>query len=318
MRKHRGNAVVESEDVIVEAETIAEHLGADFNMPRVINQQKHRANPPALTSGEFWRRSLIIPYIDSLIMSLEQHKTAVMRLHSLQVTLKWMYVLQSLIGRQKRKQPDESSSESDTGGEEKSKQNVGACTTALIPAPIAVLSASSGSPLPSVFGVQDQTWLMDYAPWLAYSKKLKGALCIYCVLFPPTKVHGVLGSFIVRPSNRYKDMHEFAKSHASSQWLKSATTAAKCFVENIPVDIQLISVHQQEIEANKEIVASIISTLETAFSCRDYHERWKEVNYHLLIFQNGNAIPFLCLVDFARVIASRGPSPRDIFRRATL
>ncbi|KAG8239395.1 hypothetical protein J437_LFUL018248 [Ladona fulva] len=38
MRKHRGNAVVESENVIVEAETIAEHLGADFNMPRVINQ----------------------------------------------------------------------------------------------------------------------------------------------------------------------------------------------------------------------------------------------------------------------------------------
>ncbi|KAG8233831.1 hypothetical protein J437_LFUL008053 [Ladona fulva] len=72
MRKHRGNVVVESENVIVEAETIAEHLGADFNMPRVISQQKHRANPPALTSGEFWRRSLIIPYIDSLIMSLEQ------------------------------------------------------------------------------------------------------------------------------------------------------------------------------------------------------------------------------------------------------
>ncbi|KAG8233746.1 hypothetical protein J437_LFUL003816, partial [Ladona fulva] len=86
---------------------------------------------------------------------------------------------------------------------------------------------------------------MDYAPWLAYSKKLKGALCIYCVLFPPTKVHGVLGSFIVRPSTRYKDMHEFAKSHVLSQWLKSAITAAKCFVENIPVDIQLISVHQQ-------------------------------------------------------------------------
>lgn len=72
MRKHRGNAVVESESVIAEAETIAEHLGTDFNMPRVINQQKHRANPPAQTPSEFWRRSLIIPYIDSLIMSLEQ------------------------------------------------------------------------------------------------------------------------------------------------------------------------------------------------------------------------------------------------------
>ncbi|KAG8236041.1 hypothetical protein J437_LFUL015641, partial [Ladona fulva] len=51
MRKHRGNAVVERENVIIVAEAIAEHLGTDFNMPRVINQQKHRANPPALTSG---------------------------------------------------------------------------------------------------------------------------------------------------------------------------------------------------------------------------------------------------------------------------
>ncbi|KAG8229080.1 hypothetical protein J437_LFUL010143 [Ladona fulva] len=115
-----------------------------------------------------------------------------------------------MAGRQKRKQPEESSSESDTGGEEKSKQNVGTCTTAPIPAPIAVLSASSGSSLPSDSAVQDQT---------------------------------------------------HAKSHASSQWHKSATTAAKCFAENIPVDIQLISVHQQEIEANEEIVASIISTV---------------------------------------------------------
>ncbi|XP_023230571.1 zinc finger MYM-type protein 1-like [Centruroides sculpturatus] len=56
-------------------------------------------------------------------------------------------------------------------------------------------------------------------------------------------------------------MHEFAKSHTLSQWQKSAATAAKCFVGNIPVDVQLISVHQQEIEANKKIVASIILTV---------------------------------------------------------
>ncbi|KAG8235671.1 hypothetical protein J437_LFUL015041 [Ladona fulva] len=54
MRKRLGNAVVESENVIVEVETITEHLGTDFNMPRVINQQKHRANPPALTSRDFY------------------------------------------------------------------------------------------------------------------------------------------------------------------------------------------------------------------------------------------------------------------------
>ena len=105
------------------------------------------------------------------------------------------------------------------------------------------------------------SWLKDYAPWLAYSAKLKGALCIYCVLFPPINVHGVVGSFIVRPFTRYKDMHEFAKTHTSSRWHKSAAEAAKCFAENMPVDVQLISGHQKEIEINKKIVASIISTV---------------------------------------------------------
>ncbi|XP_030762677.1 zinc finger MYM-type protein 1-like [Sitophilus oryzae] len=105
------------------------------------------------------------------------------------------------------------------------------------------------------------SWLSEYAPWLAYSKKLKGALCIYCVLFPPTNVQGVLGSFIVRPFTRYKDMHEFAESHTSSQWHKSAATAAKPFDENLPVDVQLISAHKSVIEANKKILASIVSTV---------------------------------------------------------
>ncbi|XP_069354562.1 52 kDa repressor of the inhibitor of the protein kinase-like [Maniola hyperantus] len=104
------------------------------------------------------------------------------------------------------------------------------------------------------------SWLAQYAPWLAYSQTLKGALCIYCVLFPPTLTN-MQGSFMVRPFTRYKDMHEFAKTHASSQCHKSSATAAKCFVENMPVDVQLISAHQKEIDANKKVLASIISTV---------------------------------------------------------
>ncbi|KAG8236160.1 hypothetical protein J437_LFUL005267 [Ladona fulva] len=39
MKKYRGNAVVESKNVIVEAETIAEHMGTDFNMPRRFSEE---------------------------------------------------------------------------------------------------------------------------------------------------------------------------------------------------------------------------------------------------------------------------------------
>lgn len=41
---------------------------------------------------------------------------------------------------------------------------------------------------------------------------------------------------------------------------KHRATAAKCFVQNMPVDVQLISAHQKEIDA-KKVLASIISTV---------------------------------------------------------
>lgn len=103
------------------------------------------------------------------------------------------------------------------------------------------------------------SWLKTYAPWLAYSKKLKGALCLYCVLFPPTVVRGVLGSFIVKPFIRYKDMHDACKNHASSQWHKSSTKAAKSFIEDVPVDVMMISGHKKLIEENRKIISSLIS-----------------------------------------------------------
>lgn len=102
-------------------------------------------------------------------------------------------------------------------------------------------------------------WLKTYAPWLAYSKKLKGALCLYCVLFPPTVVKGLLGSFIVKPFTRYKHMHDSCKNHASSQWHKSSTKAAKSFIEDVPVDIMMISGHKKIIEENRKIISSLIS-----------------------------------------------------------
>lgn len=64
--------------------------------------------------------------------------------------------------------------------------------------------------------------LETYSPWLKYSKKLKGVLCLYCVLFPPINVSGVLGSFIVKPFTRYKHIHEHCRNHTTNKWHQNA------------------------------------------------------------------------------------------------
>lgn len=104
-------------------------------------------------------------------------------------------------------------------------------------------------------------WLKIYEPWLSYSKELKGALCLFCVLFPPSVVQGVLGAFIVTPFTKYKDMHDSCKNHMKSQWHKRSTESAKRFMDDVPVDVQAISGHQLLIEQNRKILSSIISTI---------------------------------------------------------
>lgn len=64
------------------------------------------------------------------------------------------------------------------------------------------------------------SWLQDYAPWLAYSKKLKGALCLYCVFFHKNIVRGVFGAFVVNAFDKYKDMHESCKNTCPANGIK--------------------------------------------------------------------------------------------------
>lgn len=104
-------------------------------------------------------------------------------------------------------------------------------------------------------------WLQIYENWLAYSKKLKGALCLFCMLFPPTTVKGILGAFIAAPFTRYQKMHESCRNHVSSQCHKNSTKAAKNFTENTPVDVMMVSGHQDLIAQNRKIISSIISTI---------------------------------------------------------
>lgn len=104
-------------------------------------------------------------------------------------------------------------------------------------------------------------WLDIYEPWLCYSRKMKGPLCLYCVLFPPTLVQGVVGAFIAMPFTRYKHMHENCRNHAKSQWHQQSIKSAKHFMDDVPVDVQTISGHRSLIEENRKIIYSIISTI---------------------------------------------------------
>lgn len=105
------------------------------------------------------------------------------------------------------------------------------------------------------------SWLQTYAPWLAYSKKLKGALCLHCVLFHQTVVKGVFGAFVVKPFSKFKDLHSACQNHATSKWHQASMKAAKSFVEDNPVDVQMITGHDKLIEENKKILASVISSV---------------------------------------------------------
>lgn len=105
------------------------------------------------------------------------------------------------------------------------------------------------------------SWLQTYIPWLVYSKKLKGALCLYCVLFHQNVVKGVLGAFVVSPFTKYKKMHEACKNHATSQWHQASMKVAKSLTDDVPVNIQLMSGYQKLIEENKKIIRSIISNV---------------------------------------------------------
>ncbi|XP_050064233.1 zinc finger MYM-type protein 1-like [Aphis gossypii] len=72
VKDHRENADTEIEQILIAANITAENIGTEINLPRIVGRQQHRSNPPVSNTTEFWKRSLLIPYMDSLISSLER------------------------------------------------------------------------------------------------------------------------------------------------------------------------------------------------------------------------------------------------------
>lgn len=74
IKNHRNSPENVTDEIIRDATIVAEKIGLGEDMklvPRIVGRQQHRNNHPAGSPSEFWRRSLIIPYLDSITNSLE-------------------------------------------------------------------------------------------------------------------------------------------------------------------------------------------------------------------------------------------------------
>lgn len=70
--ENRSNADSTIKEILSEAQNIAEELDIVLELPRITKRQRHRSNHPAETAEEYWKRSLLIPYLDSLLNSLNE------------------------------------------------------------------------------------------------------------------------------------------------------------------------------------------------------------------------------------------------------
>ncbi|KAK5639839.1 hypothetical protein RI129_010650 [Pyrocoelia pectoralis] len=75
IRNHRKNPEKVTDEIFKDATpAIAEKIGLAEDMksiPRTAKRQQNRSNHPAKSPSEFWRRSITIPYLDSIINYLE-------------------------------------------------------------------------------------------------------------------------------------------------------------------------------------------------------------------------------------------------------
>ena len=57
--------------IYVQCVRMAEGVGTVLEAPRITKRQQHRTNPEASSVEEYYRRAVVIPFIDHIIQSLE-------------------------------------------------------------------------------------------------------------------------------------------------------------------------------------------------------------------------------------------------------
>lgn len=74
VRYHRENADtgIHESKKLAAANLTAQNTGEELNILMTVGRQQHRSNPSALNSVEFWKSSLLISFLESLITSLDR------------------------------------------------------------------------------------------------------------------------------------------------------------------------------------------------------------------------------------------------------
>lgn len=72
---HRTNAVEEFKVIFHKASEICTKLEVELKVPRIVARQTLKSNHPHENVEEFFRRSIFISYLDSLISSIIAHAT---------------------------------------------------------------------------------------------------------------------------------------------------------------------------------------------------------------------------------------------------
>ena len=60
-----------NEDIFQDSSLLAEKLEVEVKMPRIYKRETHRANMNSQNVEDYYRKSVYIPYLDSLIMFLK-------------------------------------------------------------------------------------------------------------------------------------------------------------------------------------------------------------------------------------------------------
>ena len=63
---------VDTSKIFGQAEMMAKKIGSPVSMPRIASRQAHRSNAEAPSPSEHFKRNIAIPFLDHIIMCIEQ------------------------------------------------------------------------------------------------------------------------------------------------------------------------------------------------------------------------------------------------------
>ena len=80
-KRIRNDVDVEHNRIYAKAKKLAADIGSDEAMPRIIKGRQTRANPTVLLPCDYWRVTLTIPFLDSILSELESRFASDKRAH---------------------------------------------------------------------------------------------------------------------------------------------------------------------------------------------------------------------------------------------